>query len=450
MVLSAGALSVGVLVDLPWRTQAGGHVKCWERFAQAATTLGDDLEIPLDLTIHFLGDEPGEKILSPQVRYRFHRPHWGSDRIPFLKDVADQTDLAPFHPGLVPHLLRHDVIHATHQLFSFGQTALHLTQRHGLPLVASIHTDVPHYTEIYTQAVVHKLLGHGKPGGLLAKALIQGYQLPQRRRQAMEQTLGRYWPHCRHVWTSQAQDREAVAQVVPPDRLSHLRRGLDKTLFHPRHRDRPWLQARYGIPHDRLVVLFVGRLNACKNALGAAHTLRLLGEAGLPVHGIFVGLGPQDREIQTLLGSQVTLPGQLEAEDLAPLYASADLFLFPSSTEIYGNVVLEAMASGLPVAISDRGGVKHLLQGSGLDGLIIPNPDPAHWAATLTPWLHNLPALRHLGLTAHRHVHHTWPSWREVLMEDLLPVWQSHGHRLPTPSPKPTALSLPIMRGFMV
>ena len=66
MVLSAGALSVGVLVDLPWRTQAGGHVKCWERFAQAATTLGDDLEIPLDLTIHFLGDEPGEKSSVPR------------------------------------------------------------------------------------------------------------------------------------------------------------------------------------------------------------------------------------------------------------------------------------------------------------------------------------------------------------------------------------------------
>lgn len=416
-------VSVGVLIDLPWRSDSGGHVKCWERFAQAALALPG----ALDLTLYFLGDRPGQHDLAPHVRYCFQPPRFGTDRLPFLRNVADQTDLAPFHPSLARQLQRHDVIHATHQLFSFGKTALRLAQRHQLPLVASIHTDVPYYTEIYTDRILQQLLGDRGLGGLVYHSLVQGFQFPQRRRQAMEQQLQHYCHRCHHIWTSQAQDHHKFGQNLPPDRHSHLRRGIDKTLFSPHKRDRPWLQHTYGIAPNTPVALFVGRLNACKNVMLAAQTLRRLRDQGIEVQGIFVGKGPLQAEIQATLGDGAILPGQLAPPDLAPLYASADLFLFPSTTEVYGNVVLEARASGLAVAISDRGGVRHFLGRSGEDGLCIPELDPAVWAAVLAPWLQQPDRLRAMGACAHRHVQATWPSWQDVLEEDLLPIWQRYG-----------------------
>lgn len=415
-------VSVGVLIDLPWRSDSGGHVKSWERFAQAALALPERL----DLTLYFLGDRSGQTVIGPTVRYCFQPPRWGTDRLPFLHNVADHTDLAPFHPALAAQLQHHDVLHATHQLFSFGKTALRLSQRQQIPLVASIHTDVPYYTEIYTQTILQQMLGDRGLGGALYHSLIHGLQFPQRRRQAMERQIQHYYRSCRHVWTSQAQDHHKISLSLSPDRHSHLRRGIDKTLFHPQHRDRRWLQHTYGIAPEIPVTLFVGRLNACKNVILAAQTLRRLREQSIDVKGIFVGKGPLKAEIQEILGENAIFPGQLAPVDLAPLYASADLFLFPSTTETYGNVVLEARASGLAVAITDQGGVGQFLGRSGQDGLCIPELTPEAWAATLAPWLQQPDRLRALGTLAQHQVHTTWPSWQDVLAEDLLPVWQRY------------------------
>ena len=416
-------VSVGVLIDLPWRSAAGGHVKCWEQLAQAALAL----EGQLDLTLHFLGDCPGQTVLAPHVRYQFHRPRWGSDRLPFLRDVADQTDLAPFHPGLGAALARHDVFHATHQLFSFGKTARIVAQRQHKPLVASIHTDVPHYTELYATAILKTQLGERGLGGQVQRLLTETWQFPQGRRRAMAHQLQGYWSHCDHVWVSRPQDQGQVGCCLPGDRISHLRRGIDTTLFHPRHRDRLWLQRTYGIAREIPLVLFVGRLNVCKNVMVVAETLRHLLDQGLVLQGMFVGLGPLIPAIKALLGDRVLLPGQLDATDLSPLYASADLFLFPSTTEVYGNVVLEARASGLPVVITNEGGTQQLVQQSGEDGLCIPGTDPVHWAAVLAPLLRQRDRLQAMGWTAHRQVVATGPSWQRVLEEDLLPVWQRLG-----------------------
>src|ERR1051326_2402413 len=96
---AAGArLKIGVLVDLTLTAEAGGHVKCWQRLAEAAT-LHPDL---IELTVHFNGPERQVIELSPTVRYVLLPPVWSTARL--LRQVPDHTDLGLWHRRLVPFL----------------------------------------------------------------------------------------------------------------------------------------------------------------------------------------------------------------------------------------------------------------------------------------------------------------------------------------------------------
>src|SRR5215472_15172363 len=83
-------LRVGVLVDLVLSPQAGGHVKCWQRFAEAAVDFPDRL----DLTVHFNGPEQRRIELSPSVRYQLLPPVFSTARL--IRQLPDHTDLAPW------------------------------------------------------------------------------------------------------------------------------------------------------------------------------------------------------------------------------------------------------------------------------------------------------------------------------------------------------------------
>ena len=88
-------LRVGVLIDLEWSERAGGHVKCWERFAEAAA---GDPDCGVDLTVHLLGDREDVVELAPHVRFVTLPPALGSRRFPFFRRRAgDATDLARHH-----------------------------------------------------------------------------------------------------------------------------------------------------------------------------------------------------------------------------------------------------------------------------------------------------------------------------------------------------------------
>ncbi len=409
-------ISVAVFIDLLWRPEAGGHVKSWERFAEAAVSLGDQL----DLTLHFLGEREQRIELSPRVRYVTHAPIFSTKRLRFVEEIVDHTDLAPLNPRLLRGLNGYDVLHSTHPLFTFGKTALYYAKRRGTPLVSSVHTDVPRYAQIYTEQLLRRLFGQRHLGALL----VDRWQLHRRRAMSMARALERYWRQCAHVIVSQQDDFQRVARIVSESRISYLRRGIDKDLFSPERSDRARLASRYGIPEDRLVLLFVGRVDPCKNVMTYARAVRRLLDMELPVHALVVGEGNSIDAVQSLLGESVTLPGVQALEDLAWLYASADVFVFPSDTETYGNVVVEAKAAGLPVMVAGRGGASQLVQTPGVDGIVIDDIRPQAWADAIASLVANRQALADMGKAARSQVASAWPSWQEVLEQDLLPVWR--------------------------
>src|SRR5437899_11718832 len=103
-------LRVGVLVDLALTAAAGGHVKCWQRLAEAAVAYGDRL----DLTVHFNGPKQRRIELSPSVRYVLLPPVFSTARV--IRHVPDHTDLAPWHPRHAHHPGAYDFIHVADAL----------------------------------------------------------------------------------------------------------------------------------------------------------------------------------------------------------------------------------------------------------------------------------------------------------------------------------------------
>jgi glycosyltransferase involved in cell wall biosynthesis len=166
---------------------------------------------------------------------------------------------------------------------------------------------------------------------------------------------------------SQDYRRSWIERGIPAEKLKILPRGLDTRMFHPTRRDARFWQVR-GLREDEVGMLFVGRISKEKNLDTLVASTRRLAEWKLPVRPLFVGDGPYLAEMKRLLPDAL-FTGYLRGEELADAYASADFFVFPSTTDTFGNVVLEAQASGLPVIVSDMGGPRDLVQ-HGRDGFI--------------------------------------------------------------------------------
>ncbi|NCJ07129.1 glycosyltransferase [Synechococcales cyanobacterium C] len=422
-------VSVGVFIDLRWTATAGGHVKCWEQFAEAATQVPEQL----DLTLHLLGDglrpAGGHRAsvmpLSRNVRFVTHPSRFSTERISFLRDVPDHTDLAAYNSALMPYLEQHQVVHTTHPLFTFGKTARRYCLKTRKPLVTSIHTDTPQYARIYLEQMIA-----GLPTPQWVKTLLQTQlHIPDRYQAFLQAKRKHYLRACQHVWVSQPSDFDQVAQVLPPDRISRLRLGINFENFSPQKRDRTHLEQTYGIPPEKFLLLFVGRLDACKNVMVFAEAVQALVRRGLPVHAVVVGQGSSASAIQAALANHVSMLGSVKHQDLGRIFASCDLFVFPSETETLGSVVVEAKASGLPSLVSGKGGTHQVIKVVGEDGMIVSERDPQVWADQIEALYQNPKLLAHMRVQSSEHIRCHWPSWQSILIQDLLPIWTAVSHR---------------------
>lgn len=137
-------------------------------------------------------------------------------------------------------------------------------------------------------------------------------------------------------------------------------RGVDSKLFSPRRRKRA--------KKDEPTILYVGRLSEEKNLPMLAQAMSRLWQRGIKFKAKFVGDGPLRGSLETRLPNAEFL-GYLHGEDLANTYANADVFAFPSRTDTFGNVVLEAMASGLPSVVASKQGPGEVIR-NGQDGVL--------------------------------------------------------------------------------
>jgi glycosyltransferase involved in cell wall biosynthesis len=239
---------------------------------------------------------------------------------------------------------RPDLVHVVNPAV-LGLGGIWLARTREIPLVASYHTHLPKYLEHYGMGMLEPLLWE------LLKAAHNQAQL--------------------NLCTSTAMVEELSDRGILHTAL--WQRGVDTELFRP-ERARPELRQRLlGIhTNSDALLLYVGRLSAEKQIERIRPVLDALPQARLAL----VGDGPHRQQLERVFaGSATTFVGYLGGEELAGAYASADAFVFPSSTETLGLVLLEAMAAGSPVVAARRGGIPDIVS-DGLNGCLY-EPDGA-------------------------------------------------------------------------
>ena len=162
---------------------------------------------------------------------------------------------------------------------------------------------------------------------------------------------------------------ELSERGLNPEKICTFPRGVDLHRFNPAKRN-GYLETHFKAPTG-LKLLYVGRVSKEKNLQMLVRSFITISAAKPDVHMIVVGDGPYLEEMrQALAEYSCIFTGYLDGEDLAAVYACSDLFVFPSTTDTFGNVVLEAQASGIPVIVTDAGGPQeNMLKGH--TGLVV-------------------------------------------------------------------------------
>ena len=193
-----------------------------------------------------------------------------------------------------------------------------------------------------------------------------------------------------------------------PAKLKILPRGLDTELFQPARRA-PAFFEKFAARNGDVRLLYVGRISREKDLDVLAAAYRRLRDEGLPVQLFIVGHGPYCEAFAKSL-PEAFFTGYLAGNELATAYASADVFVFPSTTDTFGNVILEAQACGLPVVVSDSGGPKELVEDK-TTGLITKSHDVDDFTRAIRSLVTD-PALRkRMGESARNSViDRSWPS----------------------------------------
>ena len=250
-----------------------------------------------------------------------------------LPGPAVSEALEEFQPDLI-HVVNPAVL---------GLGGIWLAKTNNIPLIASYHTHLPKYLEHYGMGMLEPLLWE------LLKA-------------AHNQAL-------LNLCTSTAMVNELESKGI--QRTALWQRGVDTNSFKPEYRNqtmRAKLLGKY--PDTGSLLIYVGRLSAEKQIERIKPVLEKIPDASLAL----VGDGPYRNQLEKIFeNTKTNFIGYLAGEELASAYASGDIFLFPSSTETLGLVLLEAMAAGCPVIGANKGGIPDIIN-DGINGCLY-DPD---------------------------------------------------------------------------
>ncbi|MCP9834375.1 MULTISPECIES: glycosyltransferase family 1 protein [unclassified Cyanobium] len=272
-----------------------------------------------------------------------------------------------------------DLVHVVNPAV-LGLGGIWLARSRGLPLVASYHTHLPKYLEHYGMGMLEPLLWE------LLKAAHNQAQL--------------------NLCTSTAMVEELASRGIQHTAL--WQRGVDTDLFRPELASAAMRQRLHGGYDDTgHLLLYIGRLSAEKQIDRIRPVLDAMPQTRLAL----VGDGPHRQQLERHFeGTATTFVGYLAGEELASAYASGDAFLFPSSTETLGLVLLEAMAAGCPVVGANRGGIPDIVS-DGVNGCLYDPDKPASLPTAVERLLGDPAARRQLRLAAREEAERWgWPS----------------------------------------
>jgi len=276
--------------------------------------------------------------------------------LPAMSDIFNRLDR--FRP---------DLVHAASPT-PLGYTALNYAAKRNLPAVASYHTDFVGYLRYYG---------------------FRGLE-----------NMG--WSYLRHFY-----NRFRRVYAPSPSTISDLRRrgfgnlelwrrGVCRERYSPEFRS-TGMRRRAGANREP-AVLYVGRMVKEKDLDDLVRVNQILRKKRFRFRMIFVGDGPMLPQLKREL-PDACFTGYQYGRDLAEWYASSDIFAFPSTTETFGNVILEAQASGLPCIGVNKGGVADLIE-NGRTGFIARANDPEHFASLLARLLEDSELRRSMGRKA--------------------------------------------------
>ena len=261
--------------------------------------------------------------------------------VPFYKGMQIGV---PGIPAIVDAVAegRYDLVHVCSP-GPAGAAAWLVAKLLELPLVGSYHTELAAYAGLRS--------GHGH------LEVIANY------------ALGKFYGACDMVLSPSPASDQRLEQIgVARAKIGRWDRGVDLERFDPALRDP-------GLLPGEVKVLYAGRLTKEKGVELLADAFATARERDPRLHLVLAGGGPEEATLRDRLGDHATFLGWQDGEDLARVYASADVFLFASQTDTFGQVVLEAQASGLPVVAVAEGGPVSLIE-SGETGILAPaEPD---------------------------------------------------------------------------
>ncbi|MCC7055026.1 MAG: glycosyltransferase family 1 protein [Gemmatimonadaceae bacterium] len=317
--------------------QMNGVSRTLERLVQAARERGAEVRV-------FTSDDPQVTAADPDVIRWASIPFWAYPqvRLSAPRAFAARAALQAWQPTIV---------HVATE-FGVGLAGRAAARALRVPLVTSYHTSFSAYAEFYRL-------------GALAAAGWKYFR----------------WFHAAAARTFTP--TEAIRDEVQAHGFRHVAvwgRGVDGERFDPAFRSPAWRRT-LGIDDGAMVVLYVGRIAREKGLEHALAAMQALHGTARDIRFVCVGDGPYEAEMRAAAPADVIFTGRLSGVELSTAYASSDVFLFPSVTDTFGNVLLEAMASGLVVVAADAGNTRELVGES--RGVIVQADAPGAIGAAL-------------------------------------------------------------------
>ena len=364
-----------------------------------------------------------EGLLARQHRIHMVRPRQGKQDVAQQQGDYRETLVAgmpiPGYPGLKSGLpargallrlwreQRPDVVHIATE-GPLGWSAMSAARKLGIPVSSDFHTNFHNYTEHYGIGLLH-------------------------------QPIAAYLRYFHNRTACTLVPTAALKKTLEADGYANVRvvsRGVDAELFHPGRRD-AGLRAQWGVSDDIPVALLVSRLAPEKNLELVIQAFEAMRQANPDILLVMVGDGPARAELQRN-HPHVLFAGMRTGEDLAAHYASADVFLYPSLTETYGNVTVEAMASGLAVLAYDYAAAREHIRHNE-NGMLAPFDVAASFVAQAGVLASDTARIRRLGAAARETVESL--TWEHIMgqMEAVLVAVAREGARVDDVEPELSA-----------